>query len=209
ELADKLESALFEKDDAGIRKPRHKPVLHFTPSPIRTDPWATLYNAHLARMKADAKTIAVPTADVDAKARNERLKHWFDLGMNVLNVAAFFVPGLNTVMLGVFAYDLMSSVFTGFEAWEEGDRQQALVQLESLAINAAVIAGFAVGAKIVQASGFVDALTSVWHEDQEVLWHPDMKPYASPAAIPEETQPDSLGHVHVDGKTYLKLDGTL
>lgn len=160
-------------------------------------------------MKADAKTIAVPTADVDAKARNQRLKHWFDMGMNVLNVAAFFVPGLNTVMLGVFAYDLMSSVFTGFEAWEEGDSQQALVQLESLAINAAVIAGFAVGAKIVQASGFVDALTSVWHEDQEVLWHPDMKPYASPAAVPEGVQPDSLGHVHVDGKTYLKLDGTL
>ena len=209
ELADKLEHALFEKDDAGIRRPRQKPVLHFTPSPIRTDPWATLYNAHLARMKADAKTIAVPTADVDAKARNQRLKHWFDMGMNVLNVAAFFVPGLNTVMLGVFAYDLMSSVFTGFEAWEEGDNQQALVQLESLAINAAVIAGFAVGAKIVQASGFVDALTSVWHEDQEVLWHPDMKPYASPAAIPEGTQPDSLGHVHVHGKTYLKLDGTL
>lgn len=209
ELADKLENALFEKDDAGIRRPRHKPVLHFTPSPIRTDPWATLYNAHLARMKADAKTIAVPTADVDAKARNQRLKHWFDMGMNVLNVAAFFVPGLNTVMLGVFAYDLMSSVFTGFEAWEEGDSQQALVQLESLAINAAVIAGFAVGAKIVQASGFVDALTSVWHEDQEVLWHPDMKPYASPAAVPEGVQPDSLGHVHVDGKTYLKLDGTL
>jgi hypothetical protein len=52
-------------------------------------------------MKADAKTIAVPTAEVDANARNERLKYWFDLGMNVLNVAAFFVPGLNTVMLGV------------------------------------------------------------------------------------------------------------
>lgn len=60
--------------------------------------------------------------------------------MNVLNVAAFFVPGLNTVMLGVCAYDLMSSVFTGFEAWEEGDTRQALAQLESLAVNAAVIA---------------------------------------------------------------------
>lgn len=91
-------------------------------------------------MKADARTIAVPTAEVDARARDKRLKHWLELGMNVLNVAAFFVPGLNTVMLGVFAYDLMSSVFTGFEAWEEGDTRQALAQLESLAINAAVIA---------------------------------------------------------------------
>lgn len=209
ELAVKLEIALFEEDEAGIRKPRIMPVIPFTLSPIRTDPWTSLYNAHLARMKADAKTIAVPTAEVDANARNERLKYWFDLGMNVLNVAAFFVPGLNTVMLGVFAYDLMSSVFTGFEAWEEGDTRQALAQLESLAINAGVIAGFAVGTRIVQASGFVDALKSVWHEDKEVLWHPDMKPYASTAAIPEGAQPDLLGHVHVDGKTYLKLDGTL
>lgn len=209
ELTEKLENALFEKDKEGRRKPRNMPLLHFTPSPIRTDPWTTLYNAHLARMKADAKTVAVPTAEVDAKARNERLKHWFELGMNVLNVAAFFVPGLNPIMLGVFAYDLMSSVFTGFEAWEEGDTQQALAQLESLAINAAVIAGFAVGTKIVQATGFVDALKSVWHEDKEVLWHPDMNPYASTVAIPEGTQPDLLGHVRIDGKSYLKLDGTL
>ncbi|WP_350157406.1 NEL-type E3 ubiquitin ligase domain-containing protein [Pseudomonas kurunegalensis] len=208
ELADKLEEALFEKNEAGERKPRHKPALPLTPSLIRTAPWTTLYNAHLARMKADARTIAVPTAEVDAKARNARLKHWLELGMNVLNVAAFFVPGLNTVMLGVFAYDLMSSVFTGFEAWEEGDNRQALAQLESLAINAAVIAGFAVGARLVQASGFVDALTSVWHEDREVLWHPDMQPYASTVVIPEGAQPDSLGHVHLDGKAYLNVDGT-
>ncbi|WP_408981016.1 dermonecrotic toxin domain-containing protein, partial [Pseudomonas sp. GW460-LB5] len=209
ELAEALEHALFEQDEAGRRTPRSTPVLRFTPSPIRTDPWTTLYNAHLARMKADAKTIAVPTAEVDARARDKRLKHWLDWGMNVLNVAAFFVPGLNTVMLGVCAYDLMSSVFTGFEAWEEGDTRPALAQLESLAVNAAVIAGFATGAKIVQASGFVDALTSVWHEDKEVLWHPDMKPYASTAPIPDQAQPDSLGHVHVGGKTFLKLDGTL
>ncbi|WP_455886071.1 NEL-type E3 ubiquitin ligase domain-containing protein [Pseudomonas rustica] len=209
ELAAKLEDALFEKDGTGTRKPREKPVFHFTPSPIRTDPWTALYNAHLARMKADAKTIAVPTAEVDAKVRNEHLKHWFELGMNVLNVAAFFVPGLNTVMLGVFAYDLMSSVFTGFETWEEGDTRQALAQLESLAINAAIIAGFATGTRIVQASGFVDALTSVWHEDTQLLWHPDMTPYASTAAIPDGTHADVLGHVHVDGKTYLKMDGTL
>ncbi len=209
ELADKLENALFEQDEAGRRKPRKMPAIPFTLSPIRTDPWATLYNAHLARMKADARTIAVPTAEVDARARDKRLKHWLELGMNVLNVAAFFVPGLNTVMLGVFAYDLMSSVFTGFEAWEEGDTRQALAQLESLAINAAVIAGFATGAKLVQASGFVDALTSVWHEDKEVLWHPDMTPYASTTAIPDGAQPDLLGHVHIDGKTFLQLDGTL
>lgn len=49
----------------------------------------------------------------------------------------------------------------------------------------------------------------MWHEDKEVLWHPDMTPYASTTAIPDGAQPDLLGHVHIDGKTFLQLDGTL
>lgn len=37
ELADKLENALFEQDEAGRRKPRKMPAIPFTLSPIRTD----------------------------------------------------------------------------------------------------------------------------------------------------------------------------
>ncbi|ATP49713.1 hypothetical protein CR512_10165 [Pseudomonas putida] len=209
ELSAKLEHALFEVDASGNRTLRSNPLLHVTPSPLGNAPWPTLYRAHLARMKADAKTIAVPTAEVDAKARNARLQHWFEMGMNVLNVAAFFVPGLNTAMLGVFAYDLMSSVFTGFEAWEEGDTAQALQQVQSLAINAAVIAGFAAGAKVIQASGFVDALKAVWQEDRELLWHPDMAPYASNVALAEGAKPDALGLHQHQGKAYMALEGNL
>lgn len=209
ELSAKLEHMLFEVDGTGNRSLRRNPLLHITPSPLGNAPWPTLYRAHLARMKADAKTIAVPTAEVDAKARNTRLQHWFELGLNVLNVAAFFVPGLNTAMLGVFAYDLMSSVFTGFEAWEEGDTAQALQQVQSLAINAAVIAGFAAGAKVIQASGFVDALKAVWQEDRELLWHPDMAPYASNVMLAEGAKPDALGLHQHQGKAYMALEGTL
>ncbi|MFK0310158.1 NEL-type E3 ubiquitin ligase domain-containing protein [Pseudomonas sp. NPDC090233] len=207
-LAVKLENALFVTTD-GVRKPNPTPKLHFTPLPLREELWKAMYSAHLSRLKADARTIAVPTADVDAKARHERLSHWLDVGLNVLNVAAFFVPGLNAVMMSVFAYQIMDNVFTGYEAWEEGDTAQALAQLQSLAINAAVIAGFAVGTEVIKASGFVDTLTRVLQDDRELLWHADMQPYASSVELPQHGQADALGHHVIDGKRYLGIEGNV
>ncbi len=208
DLGRKLENALFEQS-ASTRKPKKKPELHFNRTSLPHPIWQVLYKDHKRRLKADARAIAVPTADANAKARKERLQQWLDAGMNLLNVAAFFVPGLDAAMLGVFAYDLMDSVFTGFEAWEDGDTQEALQQLESLAINAAVVAGFAVGSQAVKASGFVDALNSVWKDGRERLWHPDMSPYSTLKALPEDALPDSQGHYIIDDKPHVRLQGKL
>ena len=208
ELAQKLENALFDQSAAGHR-PRANSKLHFVSIRLERPIWPALYRDHIRRLKADARTIAVPTADADAKARRARLQHWRDTGMNLLNVAAFFVPGLDAVMLGVFAYDIMDSVFTGFEAWEEGDTHEALLQVESLAINAATIAGFAVGARLVKASGFVDALKSVWKGGSERLWQPDMRPYASEAVLPADAQPDAQGVYYIGGNAHVLLEGRL
>ncbi|WP_342248008.1 NEL-type E3 ubiquitin ligase domain-containing protein [Pseudomonas sp. OTU2001] len=208
ELSRKLENALFVHGTS-MRKPKDKPELHFKRTRLALPIWQVLYNDHKRRIKANARAIAVPTADADAKVRKERLQHWLDAGMNVLNVAAFFVPGLDAAMLGVFAYDLMDSVFTGFEAWEEGDTQEALQQLESLAINAAVIAGFAVGSSAVKASGFVDALESVWKGGRERLWHPDMGPYTTSSSLPVGVQKNAQGLYIIDGKTHVWLQGKL
>ncbi|MCI0911624.1 NEL-type E3 ubiquitin ligase domain-containing protein [Pseudomonas putida] len=207
-LAGRLRDALFETDEQGRQRPRTSPNFHVVPSQTRAELWPTLYRAHLDRLKADARVLAVPTADVDAEVHQRHLRYWLEIGMNVLNIAAFFVPGLNAVMTGVFAYQLMDSVFTGFEAWEEGDTAQALAQVESLVINAAAIAGFAGAAKAIKASGFVDAMQAVWHEDRLQLWHPDMGPYASPVTLPTEGQPDAIGHYELEGKRYVVLEGT-
>ncbi|WP_181004498.1 leucine-rich repeat domain-containing protein [Pseudomonas putida] len=209
ELSRRLESALFTVTDTGIRKPREASNIHWVKTPLASDPWPVLYQSHTKRLKQDARTIAVPTADADAKARAEQLQHWLDAGMNALNVAAFFIPGLDAVMLAVFAYDIMDSVFTGFAAWEDGDTHEALGQLQSLAINVAVLAGFAVGAKALKASGFVDALESVWHGDRQVLWHADMRGYASTKTLPEQLQPDPQGLYRTPTGTYLRLEGRL
>nr|WP_110635530.1 NEL-type E3 ubiquitin ligase domain-containing protein [Pseudomonas sp. CC120222-01a] len=207
-LTAKLENALYERTTSG-RKPAMNPKLDFDTVKQTLPIWPALYRNHARRLKADARTIAVPTADVDAKARKERLARWLDAGMSVLNVAAFLVPGLDAVMLGVFAYDIMDSVFTGFEAWEDGDTHEALLQLESLAINAATIGGFAVGTRLVKASGFVDALESVWKGNRQSLWQPDMRPYASKQALPADAQPNTQG-LYVSGdKHHLRLEEQL
>ncbi|WP_409280091.1 NEL-type E3 ubiquitin ligase domain-containing protein [Pseudomonas sp. KCJK8751] len=208
EFSRKLEHALFEQGTS-TRRPKDKPELHFKRTRLALPIWKVLYKDHKRRLKATARTIAVPTADADAKARKERLQHWLDAGMNVLNVAAFFVPGLDAAMLGVFAYDLMDSVFTGFEAWEEGDTQQALQQLESLAINAAVVAGFAAGSSALKASGFVDALESVLKGGRERLWHPDMGPYSTSDSLPVGVPTNSEGLYIFDGKSHVWLQGKL
>ncbi|MDH4551945.1 NEL-type E3 ubiquitin ligase domain-containing protein [Pseudomonas sp. BN607] len=208
-LARRLDAALFELLDDGGRRPRKEPKLGFARHPLqRGAVWSLLYQNQLQRLEADARAVAVPTADANAKALQERIQYWLDLGMSVLNVAAFCVPALNTVMLGVFAYDIVKSVFTGVEAWAEGDTAQALEQLKSLAINATVIAGFAVGARAVKASGFVDALQSVWHEGREVLWHAEMAEYASTVKRPAHIETDDMGLYRTAGKQYLELDGT-
>lgn len=206
ELSRRLDDALFEIRDA-VRTPRKEPALRFNRTRLALPVWPVLFHNHKRRLKADARAIAVPTADADAKARKMRLQQWLDEGMNLLNVAAFFVPGLDAVMLGMFAYDLMDSVFTGFEAWEEGDTHQVLQQLESLAINTVVAAGFAGGGQALKASGFVDALESVWKGGKEVLWHPDMTSYFSDITFPEDVRPDAEGLYHYGGKTYVQLDG--
>ncbi|KIC82804.1 leucine-rich repeat-containing protein [Pseudomonas sp. C5pp] len=208
EFSRKLEHALFEQGTS-TRRPKDKPELHFKRTRLALPIWQVLYKDHKRRLKATARTIAVPTADADAKARKERLQHWLDAGMNVLNVAAFFVPGLDAAMLGVFAYDLMDSVFTGFEAWEEGDTQEALQQLESLAINAAVVAGFAAGSSALKASGFVDALESVLKGGRERLWHPDMGPYSTSDSLPVGVPTNSEGLYIFDGKSHVWLQGKL
>ncbi|WP_372240381.1 NEL-type E3 ubiquitin ligase domain-containing protein [Pseudomonas sp. MN1F] len=208
ELTDKLDKALFEQTPSG-RKPAVNPKVQFDSAKLALPIWPVLYRNHTRRLKADARTIAVPTADVDAKARKERLARWLDAGMSVLNVAAFFVPGLDVVMLGVFAYDIMDSVFTGFEAWENGDTHEALLQLESLAINAATIGGFAVGAKLLKASGFVDALQSVWKGGRQSLWQPDMRAYVSEEVLPADAQTNDQGLYVIGGKDHVLLEGEL
>ncbi|WP_178117579.1 NEL-type E3 ubiquitin ligase domain-containing protein [Pseudomonas sp. MNR3A] len=171
---------------------------------LPSSPWSELERRHVKRMKADARSIAVPTADVDAQARLERLEFWAVIGMDILNIAAAYIPGLNPVMSLVVGAQMMESVFDALHAWEENDNAQAIAHLKSLAINTGLLVGTVAGGAVLQ-SHFVDSMQSIHVNGQERLWSPNMGGYASDLQLPSELEPNARGQYVYQDKTYVRL----
>ncbi|WEK29071.1 MAG: NEL-type E3 ubiquitin ligase domain-containing protein [Candidatus Pseudomonas phytovorans] len=212
ELHQKLSHALYKnagQQDTQALLPRESIHLEAEEFNRPNRPWADLESAHLARLRADARSIAVPTADVDARVRQRNLEYWLDLGFTVLNVAAMFVPCLNPIMMTLGAAQIMNSVFEGISAWEAGDNAQALAQLESVLLNIGVVAAAGAGAGVLKASGFVDGMRSIVKDGKEYLWSARLDDYASPLSIPDSVEADHQGRYTVDGHHYVRIDSTL
>lgn len=211
-LALDLKRALYENPYERAGQPLHakaKPHIESTRTLLPEHPWATLHALHVQRIKADARSIAVPTADVDAAARLASLEHWLEGGLTVLNIAAMFVPALNPIMLTLGAAQIMGNVFHGIEAWEQGDNAQALAQLESVLLNVAVAGTVGGGVKVFEASGFVDAMHRIVVGGRELLWSPDLSGYASTIELPATLEADEAGRFTIAGQHYVRLDDQL
>ncbi|RQO59195.1 hypothetical protein DBR46_07230 [Pseudomonas sp. KBW05] len=177
-----------------------------------TDLWAYLYDQQRTKLIADARAHAVPTADVDAKARSEKFARLLSIGMLLLTGVAMFVPGLGELMLVVMAGQLLYESFEGAIEWSEGDRQAAKAHMLDVAQNLALLvltAGVGKGvAKLaaVKAEPVIENLEPVTLPSGETrLWKPDLKGYEQTVAL--QGHPNSLGQYHLDGKTYIRLDG--
>ena len=187
--------------------PRASPDLGIRQRQVDLPYWNSLYDNHVAFLKDNARAIAVPTADVNAKLRKERLAFWEEAGLNLLNVAAMLVPGLDAVMLLVFAAQVLDNVYLAYEAWSEGDYAEAVAQLKALALTAGSIMVIGAAAKVVKASGFVDWLERVVLGGEELLWHPQITPYHSQVELSPNLEPDAEGIYEVDDRHYVRLDG--
>ncbi|UVJ42322.1 leucine-rich repeat domain-containing protein [Pseudomonas sp. LS1212] len=155
--------------------------LHLRETPIEQELFGYLQDRHLARIKQEARALAVPTADADEKARQARLDYWESAGLNFLNVAAMFVPGLGEVMLAVVAVQLLKEVYDGVEAWEDGDIDTAMAHLKSVALNVAIIGG---GVAIAKAASFLKKLDVVTLPNgSKRLWKADLAPDQSDVTL--------------------------
>lgn len=204
-----LQSALFEQREhlgEQVWVPAASPRLRAELRRLPGTPWHDLYTAYVRKLMADAEYIAVPTARLDAEARLTLLEHWLDQGLDVLNVAAMFVPGLGQVMLAATAAQVLNGIFHGIERWEDGQRAEALGQVESLLLNALV--GVAVGGAsvAVKASGFVDAMESVMIDQEARLWYPDLRAYRSDVVIAPQALPNALGQYVLNDRHYVRLE---
>lgn len=180
---------------------------------ITEEPFGYYQDAHLARLKAEASQLAVPTASADAQARARRLQTWENLGMDALNVAGFFIPAVGTLMLAVTACQLLGEVFEGYEAWQQGDRHLALRHLQAVGSNLALIGGLVVAGRLVPklfTSPLMERVQEVRSTDgQYRLWQPDLTAYRSQQVLPEDLLPNSRGQYLHDGKQYIRMDGQL
>ncbi|MFK3775366.1 NEL-type E3 ubiquitin ligase domain-containing protein [Pseudomonas sp. NPDC089406] len=124
----------------------------------------TVAARHLQRIRDDAAFLAVPTAKVDAAASSARLKALETAGLVLLNLAAFFVPGVGEVLLANMIAQTLGEAFEGIDDWAQGHRHEALEHLLDVAQTVAVV-GATVAAGSLVRSAFVDSLVPMNRAD--------------------------------------------
>ncbi|MDD1016435.1 leucine-rich repeat domain-containing protein [Pseudomonas rubra] len=180
--------------------------------PVTGDVFDASFKLMLATTRTEARAIAVPTAEVDYQAWLTSLEQYAAFGLNVLNAAAFFVPALGPIMLTIMASQLMTDAFEGVQAWEAGDKDEALAHLKSIALNLVVTAGLGAAtigvSRLISASPVVDRLVEVERADgQRRLWQQDLEPYRSVDDLPAGLVADTSGVYRHAGRSYVKESG--
>ncbi|WP_017131846.1 NEL-type E3 ubiquitin ligase domain-containing protein, partial [Pseudomonas agarici] len=171
-------------------------------------PYDFLVYQHFSKVVDDARVLAVPTGDEDKKSRLERAELISSWSLNLFNVIAAFIPGLNTAMLGVFAAQLLSQTYHGIEQWQEGDKTEALMAFLGVIVNIELIGAGGIIAHDFEGSSLVNDLEKVSLPNGEKrLWKPDLSAYEHTLDLPRTLEPDSRGIYTHAGEQILPLEG--
>nr|WP_268801053.1 NEL-type E3 ubiquitin ligase domain-containing protein [Pseudomonas sp. BSw22131] len=196
--------------------PDHRADLRLQSAPIDTELFQRMHQQQIAVIKDNARFLAVPTEDEDAKSRSERLQAWFDVGMNIANVASFFVPVLGQLMMVYASVELVSEVYHGLEDLSHGDLEEGFDHLVSAGANIAFMAALATTAHGVSpkeppplaSNNFVGKVVPIkLANGQARLWKPDLEPFQVNIDVPQDTSAELSGVFEREGKKYLTLDG--
>ncbi|MBF8733589.1 hypothetical protein IRZ59_24460 [Pseudomonas guariconensis] len=183
-----------------------QPDLQVEGEPVTGDVFDGLVQRQAERLKADARLLLVPTAEVDHQASKARLQAWKEAGLGLVNLAGIFVPAVGAVLLGQFVAQTLAHVFEGAVDWQRGHQHEALDHMLGVAENLAAAGVVAVGAHAVatgfERSAFVDALEPVTVEDGRTrLWNNDLSVYE---CSPDELQPASDGLCGTGERRWLR-----
>ncbi|WAB95910.1 leucine-rich repeat domain-containing protein [Pseudomonas putida] len=185
--------------------------LHLTLAPIEAPLLRFLYDDHVARLKAEAAALAVPSAALDRQAHQRRMAQWQSIGLNALMIAGFFIPGVGTLMTGVVACQLLGEVFEGYQAWSIGDRHLALQHIEAVGLNLAAIGGLHAAGKVLPKlfnSALMESLEPVKLQDgSKRLWRADLTGYARTEPLPAEPDADPQGLQAHQGRQFIRMEG--
>lgn len=193
-------------------------IFQYIPSsevPINGNLFESFHQQRYLHIKAHARQLAVPTADVDARVRQARLDAYREAGLTLLALALSFVPVVGEVILAAAVVQLVGEVYDGLQAWQLGDKREALDYLmdvaesvAELAAGAAAMASGKVLLRALKAPASVDALIPVEGPGgQRRLWKVDLGPYERDIRLPDELEANEIGLYPFEGNTYLLLDG--
>jgi len=187
--------------------------LHLQQQVFATPLFNVLFQRRMRTFRDDGLFHVVPVAVQDHKSTQDKIDYFLGLGFNLLNAAAFVVPGLGEVMLGVNAALLGYEAYEGFDSLAKGEREQAWGYFMDVGENLALIAALgAVGGAAQRFAGdlplAVRSMRPVRLADGSVrLWQPDLSPFAYEIRLPPGLQPDANGLYSFQGRQWLVLDG--
>lgn len=168
--------------------------------------WMDYARQKISLMLSNARAMAVSTEAADRRAHNAWLVSLAGIALNVLNVAALFLPQLAPVMLLIGAVQMLQEVVSGVEAWQQGDINGVWAHVSAIVFN---VASAVVGAKLLPLvkAPFVESLAHGRCPDGTVrLFAPDLAPYQRQLALPTELTPNEHGLFEHDGGLYLPKD---
>ncbi|MBV4451756.1 MULTISPECIES: NEL-type E3 ubiquitin ligase domain-containing protein [Pseudomonas] len=187
-----------------------------TPSSVTSNFSDFFFRACIGKIQLDSQVLAVPVAEVDEEARQQRLLDYLNVGLDVLNLAAFVVPVLGQLMMGVAVGQLLGEVFEGVEDWNHHDHAQALEHLINVAQGIGSMLLFTAGGHVVgsiirpvaTSAPFFEQVEAVTrHDHQPRLWRPRLSSYRQLGEMPQPWLADGRGVHQAQGKSYVKLDG--
>lgn len=168
--------------------------------------WPVLHESALDQMISDARVIAVPNADEDAKARSERWANYLNIGFIALGAFALVVPGLGELMLLATAGQLLYETFEGAVELSEGDRQAGWAHITDVIENLATAVALAPVFHFT-VSPFIESLKTVRLPNGKTrLWKADFTPYRFKGSLAQDLARDSRGLFQHEGKTLLRVD---
>jgi hypothetical protein len=201
--------------------PVERPDLQTALVPFHDDIWQHLHQAKLNKVFNDARSIAVPTAVVDQKARWAFWDSVIEIISTIAQTAALivapFVPVLGEAMMAYMAYQMLDEVFEGIVEWGQGRNTEAFGHLMGTVESMIQLGMFAVGGAIASAEfrnvlprnvvAFIDRFKPVKLANGETrYWEPDLQRYEHPARPPADSQPNQRGLHQHRGKQLLPLE---
>lgn len=218
-LKDRLTPLVSTFPQAPQRAPDAAANLYLQRVALAGEVFAALHQQRVARMLDDARVMATPTADIDARERDERNRAWLSAGLDLLGLTALFIPGLGELMLACAAAQLVNEVYTGVQDWRHGDAHAAFIHAMDVSENLATLAVMSGAVKLAQMPSVprwpqgpvFDELVPVrLPNGRERLHRPTLDGYEHSATLPPQLSPDPDGlYVHdghelavVTGKVY-------